>query len=43
VRSTPAIGFIEHLGGKVVCVSYWDREDRASYTVTKMDGVDPHF
>lgn len=43
VAQYAAIGFIEQLGGKVVCVSYWDREDRASYTVTKMDGVDPHF
>ena len=23
------------LGGKVVCVSYWDRDDRCSYTVSK--------
>ncbi len=38
-----AIGFIEFLGGSVVCVSYWDREDRTSYTVTKEDGIDPHF
>ncbi|HWR64688.1 MAG TPA: Glu/Leu/Phe/Val dehydrogenase [Bellilinea sp.] len=43
VAQYAAIGFIEQLGGKVVCVSYWDREDRASYTVTKMDGLDPHF
>ncbi|MHB0924138.1 MAG: Glu/Leu/Phe/Val family dehydrogenase [Bellilinea sp.] len=43
VAQYAAIGFIEMLGGKVVCVSYWDREDRASYTVTKLDGVDPHF
>ncbi len=43
VAQYAAIGFIEQLGGKVVCVSYWDREDRTSYTVTKMDGVDPHF
>jgi glutamate dehydrogenase (NAD(P)+) len=31
------------LGGKVVCVSYWDREDRCAYTVSRPDGVDPHF
>jgi len=36
-------GFIDHLGGKVVCVSYWDREDRAAYTVSKEDGIDPDF
>ena len=38
-----AIGFIEKLKGTVVCVSYWDREDRVSYTVSKEDGIDPHF
>jgi glutamate dehydrogenase len=38
-----AIGFNEMLGGQVVCVSYWDRDDRKSYTVSKTDGVDPHF
>jgi glutamate dehydrogenase (NAD(P)+) len=27
----------------VVCVSCWDREDRASYTFSKEDGIDPHF
>lgn len=43
VAQYAAIGFNEMLGGKVVCVSYWDREDRKSYTVSKEDGVDPHF
>ncbi len=43
VAQYAAIGFIEQLGGKVVCVSYWDREDRKSYTVSKEDGIDPHF
>ena len=43
VAQYAAIGFIEKLGGKVVCVSYWDREDRTSYTVAKTDGIDPHF
>jgi glutamate dehydrogenase len=38
-----AIGFNEHLGGKVVCVSCWDREDKVSYTFTKDEGIDPHF
>lgn len=33
-------GFIKQLGGKVVCVSYWDRGDRAAYTVSKDDGID---
>ncbi|PKO05453.1 MAG: glutamate dehydrogenase [Chloroflexi bacterium HGW-Chloroflexi-3] len=43
VAQYAAIGFNEFLGGKVVCVSYWDREDRVPYTVTKEDGIDPHF
>ncbi len=43
VAQYAAIGFIELLGGKVACVSYWDREDRVSYTVSHADGVDPHF
>jgi glutamate dehydrogenase len=43
VAQYAAIGFTELLGGKVVCVSYWDRDDRCSYTVSKADGVDPHF
>jgi len=43
VAQYAAIGFIEVLKGKVVCVSYWDREDRAPYTVSKADGVDPRF
>lgn len=43
VAQNAAIGFIEILGGKVVCVSYWDREDRKAYTVSKESGIDPHF
>jgi len=43
VAQYAAIGFTEILGGKVVCVSYWDREDRKPYTVSKPDGIDPHF
>jgi glutamate dehydrogenase (NAD(P)+) len=43
VAQYAAIGFIEALKGKVVCVSYWDRDDKISYTVSKDDGVDPHF
>jgi len=43
VAQYAAIGFIEILGGKVVCVSCWDREDKTSYTFSKADGIDPHF
>jgi glutamate dehydrogenase (NAD(P)+) len=43
VSQYAAIGFKEFLGGKVACVSFWDREDRASYTVSHADGIDPYF
>ena len=43
VAQYAAIGFKEILGGKVVCVSYWDREDRASHTISKDEGIDPRF
>lgn len=43
VAQYAAIGFIEMLGGKVVCVSCYDRNDRATYTYFKADGIDPRF
>jgi len=43
VSQYAAIGFKEILGGKVACVSYWDREDRAAYTVSHPNGIDPVF
>jgi glutamate dehydrogenase len=43
VSQYAAIGFNELLGGKVACVSYWDRDDRTSYTVSHPGGIDPHF
>ena len=43
VAQYAAIGFIELLKGKVLCVSYYDRADKVSYTVSKKDGIDPHF
>ncbi len=43
VSQYAALGFTELLGGKVVCVSYWDRVDRVSYTVSKPDGINPRF
>jgi len=43
VAQYAAIGFIEILGGTVVCVSCWDRHDRKAYTYTKDDGIDPKF
>jgi glutamate dehydrogenase (NAD(P)+) len=43
VAQYAAIGFKELLGGEVVCVSFWDRDDRKSYSVSKEKGFDPHF
>jgi glutamate dehydrogenase (NAD(P)+) len=43
VAQYAAIGFIDLLGGKVQCVSCWDRKDNKSYTFTKKDGVDPRY
>jgi glutamate dehydrogenase (NAD(P)+) len=43
VSQYAAIGFIEMLGGKVACVSCWDRNDKTSYTYSHKDGVDPRF
>jgi glutamate dehydrogenase (NAD(P)+) len=43
VAQYAAITFIEMLGGRVVAVSCWDREDRTSYTFSKEEGVDPYF
>ncbi len=43
VAQYASIGFNEILGGKVVCVSCWDREDKVSYTFSKPDGINPTF
>lgn len=43
VSQYAAIGFSELLGGKVACVSYWDRDDHAPYTVSLHDGIDIRF
>jgi glutamate dehydrogenase (NAD(P)+) len=43
VSQYAAIGFTELLGGKVVCVSYWDRSDRMPYTVSHPKGIDARF
>ena len=43
VAQYASIGFTEILGGKVVCVSYWDNDDKKAYTVSKNDGIDPRF
>jgi len=43
VSQYAAIGFIELLGGKVACVSCWDRADKCSYTFSHPKGIDPKF
>jgi len=43
VSQYAAIGFIDMLGGKVACVSYWDRADKVAYTVSHPNGIDPHY
>jgi glutamate dehydrogenase (NAD(P)+) len=43
VTQYAAIGFVELLGGKVACVSCWDRDDRTAYTFSHPHGIDPRF
>ncbi len=43
VAQYAAIGFSEILGGKVICVSYWDMQDRAAHTVSSPDGLNIAF
>ena len=43
VAQYASIGFMEMLGGIVVCVGCWDRHDKKAYTYTKNDGIDPRF
>jgi len=43
VAQYAAQGFTDLLKGKVIAVSYWDRQDRRSYTVSREKGIDPVF
>ncbi len=43
VAQYAAIGFVEMLGGKVACVSCWDRHEKKSFTYSRKDGIDPRF
>lgn len=43
VSQFAAFGFTDMLGGKVACVSYWDRDDFTPYTVSHPDGINPYF
>jgi len=43
VAQYAAIHFAGMLGGKVLCISCWDRDDRCAYTFSKEEGIDPVF
>jgi len=43
VAQYASIGFIEMLGGKVACVSCWDRKEKKAFTYSHPDSVDPRF
>ncbi len=43
VSQYSAIGFTEILGGKVACVSCWDHEEQAPFTISHPDKVDARF
>jgi glutamate dehydrogenase/leucine dehydrogenase len=43
VAQYAAIGYREILGGRVACVSCWDRGQQVPVTVSHPDGVDPHY
>ncbi len=43
VAQYAALNFSNMLGGKVVCVSCWDRHDRKAYTFSNDNGVDVKY
>jgi glutamate dehydrogenase (NAD(P)+) len=43
VAQYASVGFIDLLGGKVACVSCYDRNEKKSFTYSHKDGIDPHF
>src|SRR5512143_3194404 len=43
VAQYAAIGFVEQLGGKVACVSCYDRHEKKAFTYSHKDCVDPRF
>ena len=43
VAQYAAIHFIKMLGGRVKCVSCWNRDEKKSFTFLKEDGIDPYF
>ncbi len=43
VGQAAALHYVNDLGGKLLCVSCWDHEDRTAYSFFKQDGIDPVF
>jgi len=43
VAQYASIGFVELLGGRVACVSCWDRNEKKSFTYSHKDGVNGRF
>ncbi|MEA3238184.1 MAG: Glu/Leu/Phe/Val dehydrogenase [Candidatus Bipolaricaulota bacterium] len=43
VAQYAALNFTNMLGGKVVCVSCWDRSDRKAYTFSNENGIDAKY
>lgn len=43
VGQAAAVHYVQRLGGKLLCVSCWDHEDKTAYTFFKGDGIDPVF
>ncbi|HEX2698404.1 MAG TPA: Glu/Leu/Phe/Val dehydrogenase [Anaerolineales bacterium] len=43
VAQYAAIGFVEILGGRVTCVSCYDRHEKKAFTYSRKDGIDPRF
>jgi glutamate dehydrogenase (NAD(P)+) len=43
VAQYACLAYTQQLGGKVVCVSYWDRSDKASVSVSHQKGLDVGF
>ena len=43
VGQATAVHYTQKLGGKLLCVSCWDHEDKTAYTYFKPEGIDPLF
>lgn len=43
VGQAAAIHYVKRLGGKLICVSSWDHDDKTAYTFFKPEGADPVF